>query len=709
MNAQSPKGATVRVHFAGLEHGADPPSIAVFSVDATGKALKRIGAVEGGKLEVAADWHDLGIVALGPNRDPAEVPLECLVPFRIDTILEHWKEHGLILGPELWGKFFWEFVCVSGTAHKCRPWWWDRFPSIDLRRSIALLGSLGPVEPLPIFPYRCLPLCDGIVEVFVRECCCRRPIWPDLLDRLREIIHVIPLPNPPIPWPPGPGPDPTPPLARRLVIQRSAGPVPDSGPSERLYNVYRTLSTLSQVEAEAYVEKHPFLWGFLCTCTARKVGETPLQPGGRISLCFLRPRGLRPVGTVCHRSFAVRIRQLIQGQWVTVYDGPAAHDWFSEGEEIDVSTWNWRAQVCGSGPGTPPPGGALPFVLLEYVTGTGSRHFNFPTQNGVSQVAPLAANSGLFGTGYASDCPWGGSLGLRLWFSPGLEPIARYYRLTVAPVSDAGTVSGPPTILDAPVSWQRFVNVGGNWAVASELLSADPTTVNGEVGLAKIPYWSGGKYWLAGQYHQLWNTALFAHGKYLLSVEVFDAAGAQIKPNGATGPGTAAAFQFRRWTDPLATGNVPFADLAHVLWTDNEPVHGKIEDIRRNGFQNTAECQFITGPADTLISIGFRAYHPRGVSDPTNTFLASYALTWARGLGGPTGTLETGTSDVGEPPAPAHPSNAESVGTLLGAHPAQQRCTFATHLHVVAKHWNGGSRLQAYDYHETASFALSLP
>jgi hypothetical protein len=94
----------------------------------------------------------------------------------------------------------------------------------------------------------------------------------------------------------------------------------------------------------------------------------------------------------------------------------------------------------------------------------------------------------------------------------------------------------------------------------------------------------------------------------------------------------------------------------------------------------------------------------------TNSFMRAYSITWQRGLNGPTGTIETGTADQGE--LAVEPSNTLDIAFLLGAfpplHPAHTRCTFSVHLHVDAKHHNGGSFIDAYDYRETAAFALQL-
>jgi hypothetical protein len=607
----------------------------------------------------------------------------------------------------------------------------------------------------PIFPAFCVPLCDGIVEVYERICCCRR-IWiPDILDRLREILDIIPIPLPdPIPWPwpdpgpwPGPGPDPGPyrgmglgqmasarapsfgaerlsPLTGGIRQQatrlraRIARRIPEAAtaPTERLYNDYVALASLHPAQAEAYVLARPYLLGLICTCSQWKVGEIPLQPGGYFEFCYRTLRGLKVYGTTCHRTFAFKVRQRINGSWVTVYDGVAAHDYFAEDENADLRSWDWRANICGSGPGDPPPtDGPLPFVMLEYVGSQGTHHFNFPAQTAMSQVGPLAGNSGTYTTGYAPDCPWGSSLGLRLWVHPDMQPIATYYRLSVVPVSDSGIPTGAPTILDGTVAWQRYVFVGGDWVTTSESLNAIPATVGGQLGLIRIPYWSGGNFWLSSQYHQVWHTPLSLDGRYLLVLELFDGTGARIKPNSAPAaePGAARAFQFRRWRfgDPSSTDNVPFSDASHVFWADNTKVVGDIADVRQDHTPSTAECQFLSGAGSSEISIGFRAYHVHGVLDPTNTFMASYSLTWQRGLNGPSGWFASGTADVGE--SGVQESNPQTISQLLGAYPphfpAHTRCTFSVHLHVVAKHFTGSGRIDWYDYHETASFAVSLP
>jgi hypothetical protein len=296
-----------------------------------------------------------------------------------------------------------------------------------------------------------------------------------------------------------------------------------------------------------------------------------------------------------------------------------------------------------------------------------------------------------------------------------LEPIVKYYRLKVSAVSDAGLPVGTPAVLNDSVTWDKLVDIPGDIIRVPETLG--PVSVGAENDLFHVPYWSSPNHrYLSGQFHQVWNTAqsLFPDGKYLLIIEVFDAAGNRIKPNGAAGPGTPQNFQFRRWSSASDTDPVPFADAAHVFWVDNTPVGGDVFDLRKNGVPNTEECQFMSGNAGTTFAIGFRAYHVHGVdhagNGDANSFMWHYAITWQRGLNGATGALGPAPSggnnhtDVGETGG-AVSSGTETFANLLGGH---SKCTFSVTLHVYAKHFTGGGRIQSYDYGETASFALEI-
>ena len=564
----------------------------------------------------------------------------------------------------------------------------------------------------------------------------------------------------PQPLPPGPRPDidmvalnpqPLPPAelftnVRRKARNVSAAKTFDPGKtyvSERLYQDYRALRAMPRAHAQAFIQARPYLYAYYCHCTMKKVGEVVIQPNGEFDFCYWRPREFYHIHPHhhhhCHTSYAYRVKQLINGVWTVVYDGVAGQDYYGQGERAEITTTSPKARPCGEGPPPPHEGDGTPFVILQNVTGGSTLHFNFPTQTDVSKVAALAPNSGLYDWSATEakkkDCPWATTLGLRLWSSPLLKDIVVYYRLKVAKVNASGQPVGDFQTLTAPVSWQRYDGT----QKATESLAALPSDVGGQVGLYKFPYEGDGKNWFWVDYHQSWNTALFdpdgsdpaeniQDGKFMLVLEVFGPNGVRIRPNssadtkadGTPVDGAKRPFQFRRWTNAVDTANVPFADCAHIFWVNNRSVVANIEYLRNTGTENTGECQFMSGTTGSTFSVGFRAYHADGVttaSSPggdTNSFMRDFAITWQRGLNGPSDTLDSGTTDRGET-AIAH-SAALSFGYLLGAFTVDgevmgphTRCSFSVHLRANGKHHNGGGFLDGYfSASETASFALQM-
>lgn len=715
--------AGLPVTFVGLEDGKTAPQFAAYQVDAAGQPLKKVGGFDGKVLQ----FDDaINVIAFGPDVENFKtLPKNALVTYRVPQMLDVWRKQGVVLARDIWDRFHPSFTCVSGTVSKCRPWFWDFLgdvlsaPMFELAQTARIKPINADLNPHIHFPFSCQPLCDAIVEIYARECCCHHVHIPDLLGRLRDILDVLPIPIPDLIPEPIPGPDPAPfmprlPRAKARAIQRSKVPVDlTAAPPETLYLDYLSLRALPVDAAQNYVLARPYLFPIFCHCSVRKVGETMLQPGGHFSFCYLNWPGYFHSHHHCTTTYAYKIKQRINGVWTVVYDGLSAHQYFSGGEPANVHVYNPQARTCADGPGDPPPNDGLPFVMLEHVGAHGTFHFNFPNQTGVSHMSGLNPSHGTYTTSYAPDCPWGGGLGLRLWFSPELESVVQYYRLKVVRVDDNGHAVGTPIVLDDTVTWDKFVDIPGDIVRAPEVLG--PMPVGAESNLFKVPYWSSPDHrYLSGQFHQVWNTdrSVFSDGKYMLILEVFDGAGNRIKPNGATGPGTARNFQFRRWASSADTDPVPYADLAHVMWIDNTPVGGDIVDLRLNHVANTAECQFLTGTGTSRFSIGLRAYHVHGVehagNGDDNSFMWKYGISWQRGLNGPTGTLGfapsggTNHTDVGET-GDAVESGDATFQSLLGSQP---KCTFSVTLHVAAKHFNGGSRVSSYDYWETASFAL---
>lgn len=715
------------VTFVGLKENEQAPRFAAYLLDAAGRPARKLSSNEGNLLKV--DFGEAKTVALGPDvEDFSELPTESLTRYRVAEISELWRKQGIVLPDDTWNRFHFRYVCVSGSVRKCRPWYWDLVedarltPIFPIQQVTRIKPITAELQPHLLFPLSCHPVCEGIVEVYERECCCFHVHIPSLLERLRDILEVLPIPIPdPIPDPipgPYPGPDPgpfTPRVLRaktRLLQQRKTPADFSQIPPENLYEDYLALRTMPADAARLYVLERPYLYPIHCRCSVRKVGQTLVQAGGHFDFCYRRG----PLRRQCVLTYAYKVKQLINGTWRVIYDGLAAHQYFSAGEPANIRSYDPQARVCADGPGEPPPHGGVPFVMLEHIGSYGTFHFNFPAQTGVSQVGALAADDGTYTTSYAPDCPWGGALGLRLWFSPELEPIVKYYRLTVYAVNNSGSPVGAPMVLDNSVTWDKLVDVPGDVVRVSETLG--PNVVGTENNLFKVPYWSSPDHrYLSGQFHQVWNTAQsqFPDGKYMLIIEVFDAGGNRIKPTGATGPGTAQNFQFRRWASATDTDPVPFADAAHIFWVDNTPVGGDIVDLRKSNTPNTAECQFMSGAATDTFAIGFRAFHINGVEDTgtnsdDNSFMWHYNIAWQRGLNGSTGTLGfapsggTNHTDVGED-GTAVPSGSETFANMLGTN---IKCTFSVTLHVYAKHFTGGGRIERYDYQETASFALEI-
>src|SRR3546814_13089945 len=75
-------------------------------------------------------------------------------------------------------------------------------------------------------------------------------------------------------------------------------------------------------------------------------------------------------------TYAYKIRQLVNGVLTVVYDGLAAHEYFSAGAPANIRTYNPQARVCAAGPGDPPPNDGTAFVMLAHIGRYGPFHFN---------------------------------------------------------------------------------------------------------------------------------------------------------------------------------------------------------------------------------------------------------------------------------------------------------------------------------------------
>jgi hypothetical protein len=303
----------------------------------------------------------------------------------------------------------------------------------------------------------------------------------------------------------------------------------------------------------------------------------------------------------------------------------------------------------------------------------------------------------------------GGAVALQYHFTEPMRPAgAAYFRIQVAKADGSGNPVGSWTVL-APMTWSTWKL---NTATPG-LIALGPHSAGTENNLSKIPYDTGdplgpNEEWQDGQYHGIIPTSDLDNDRYLVMIEVFNAAGARLKPAAAPGPeaGTVASFTFRRWNVPSSTVAVPFAALTHLMWWDNRNAVADIVDIRLSGTPSSDQCQFLEGGPGATVEIGYRAYHPQ---PGTPSFLHFHSLILTRGLNGPSWQVANLPGDeVGEG-GPPHTSVAKTLAELLGDEPpGQQKCAFAVILRSHVKTTNGAGTLTNLDAGEPAAFAAAI-
>lgn len=701
------------------------PRLQVIVRGADGKQLAAAAVDQDGSFSLPARARDEAARAyIGPaDLDPAEVP-DRFVAYRLGDL-----ERQLELGPlpipiDRWFPW-WRWTCVSGSVRRCFPFrHWLSEIAVDAgvkQATISRFGASGAgvgtgvsvLSPLlpesVIFPWRCGTVCQGVVEVYRRVCCCSPPIVlepPDLPIEWEEPPIPIPEPWPPIPepdppfppFPPGPGPDPAPFDALDAVATGGALDV-------RKLNARRDAVLARGLSGRAYAEflrLRPWLW---CTCGgATKVAQGLVADDGTFSVCW---RGWPPFVTrsACRVEYAYKVTQPIGpgGLSVTIYDGVAAGQWFDPGDTPTLTSYSPWARTCVGDPEIPGTGDAI--VLLHEIGATEAYRLSTPAQDSPDSVSAPTASSGLLDAS-TTDGPWvnrplGGGLGLRYFFSAGMKGIgARFFRVQV---SRANATTGDPvggwTTVPVP-TWTSWRWTGSAWVRNSRALGPNAD------GLYVIPYEDVDllaplEEWDPDQYHAVLDSTGLPDGRHLIRIEVFDNAGNQVKPTGATGPGTARAFRFGLWRIPAGPpDDVPFSALTHLLWSDNRPAVAQISAIRLGAVPSSATCQFLEGSAGDGVSFDIRAYHP---NPGTPQFLMDHSLWVQKGLGGPiTNYIVDAFGEVGEPPGGPSTSPSRTLGTLLGS---DMKCAFAVRLTARVKTTNGAGRLTELDDDETAAFA----
>jgi len=191
----------LKLRFADAKPQEQAPNIALYLLDISGLIRRKVGSSKEGRIDIESELvkQGRGVVALGPDvDDPEQIPRESMLRPRLEDQLSSWRKTELIEIPRYWWTRWLLFsVCVSGRVRKCLPILYENFDPVFLERFAF------PMIPWPRRPF-CFPICNGVLEIYERRCCCRPPIvidLPSIIEKLKHevIVHRIPHPPPPPP------------------------------------------------------------------------------------------------------------------------------------------------------------------------------------------------------------------------------------------------------------------------------------------------------------------------------------------------------------------------------------------------------------------------------------------------------------------------------------------------------------------------------
>jgi hypothetical protein len=718
-NKQKNSADQGRIRLADAEPEHDVSKLAVFVLDGAGKVLASAPVDKDGQFKVSTDVRGAQRVAIAEAPAKGDEPdLTNAIEFHAGDFAQRLVTNGeLVVPKDRWSAIYQVLHCVSGNVRKCWPrYYFDEVRAFSDASFSTKLGStalgpnvadIGPAEfartEISPFFQRCAPICNALVRVFRRVCCCRPWIYHDprldlLKLRLREIIPVVP-------WPPGPGPDPSPlrraaqPLAEspQFFAMRSDSGALDPELVANAAADLKALETLPAAETLSYVWARPYLAYLLCSCgPAVEMGQDFVNPDGTFSVCWYGPLIFLLPG--CHFQYAFKVTQVINGQNVTIYDGVSSGAWFDQQSGITLTTRDWRAVTCHTDPSPVDVGGA--YVMLQDIGNTNAYRLSTPNADGAFSVGVPAIHSGLLdadnivnSTNTGANRNLGGTLNLRIHFSnvsgASMKALgATHYRVTVTQADSSGDPTGGQTQYDSVLHW-LYYQVDAAHLVTVESEKLGPFTIgagaSARTNVYKIPY-SDDHDWQDGQWHSFINTTQFADDRYLITIEVFKADGTRLRPNGAPalGDGTeaTAGFQFLQWkeeTGPTSTHSVPFAALTNLMWWDNRPPVSELISLSGSGGSG-ADCQFLSGHATDTLAVTVKAYHPNPL------FIAGRSLVAYRGIHDTVGNAFVLPPVNFAAPTADVTSDPKTLASLLGP---TTKCSFALVMATWAKTTNG--------------------
>lgn len=661
--------------FRDLDSSTETGPLTIYALDAAGKVVSTAPVSEKGDFDLTPDAVTKAArVVIARTPEGSDAPdLKNAVAFHPSEIAERLRGREAIeLGPSHAGILFPIYRCADGSVRHCWPYLLalkslqaDLTKSAKFRAGAAasITESLRPsanavfdiAKLTPTILPRCRPVCDGVVEVWRRFCCCSPWVYLDsrfelLRDRLREIVVQIPKWRGPIPEP-----DPSP-LVEAIEASGTVNPVLTSAAAD-----LDALSTLQPAEQLVYVNARPYLHYLICSCNApQKVAQGYIRPDGTFRICFPTPGYL---AFPCYFQYSFVVKQTINGQVVTIYNGVAANNWTSDLTGVDLVSYHPRAINCRQDD-DPVDGDA---VYLQDIGLTPAWKLGKPA-GGINPAGPYAPifTHGLINPGGVGGSPanrnLGGSLRLRYFISNNIVSIAKFFRIGYVA---AGSLGATPTYLPAET-----------WLYQSgfDVIPYPLNTLRPDMSEIPFPELIGGKPWQSGQYHGTFNTNGLTEGLYVLILELFDAAGNPVS----------AGVQFANWNVPDHVDPAPFNKLLTPVYIDNRGCYGDIIDVTAPASTGSdPDCLYLSGPASQNVAIRYVA----GFPDPN--FLWYYTLWTHRGLSGPNVTLITSSVNT-----PLPDTNVTStIGAMLGDH---VRCAFAANLDVYAKTTDGIYDLTAH-------------
>jgi len=407
-----------------------------------------------------------------------------------------------------------------------------------------------------------------------------------------------------------------------------------------------------------------------------------------------------------------RVKQEIGGAEKVIYARypiPCHTYWnHPSGVPVHLMVTHPEAVSCFGGPGLDPEDlWIAPLDVGEYellrIYGTGAG--NDPVKIGLYES---------IGSGY-QDGPFGGTIGLRIWFSPKLlDAGAEYYRIKYR---SNGT--GPWTALNDEITWY-YVNPSPPPIFEKYPLGPDDP----ENPFFKIPpdyNWVK----IGHMVHGYLNTSEVPNGFVEFKVEIYD--GSKNRLNPASFPiawklrddlNDPTSYVDAATINPALVGSDPedpgFETFVFKLRIDNRPCDATIDAPTISGVTADPNCGMLEYGVGDNVYVVFHANHP-ATYEPSNFSFARFKFEMKRGNNRVTNA---------PPPDQEDPAVGEitlaSVGVYTGdgngnfdnsflVNHLLEGCTvaaFAESLHVWAKAFNGWRRLSEYDDYNFRAFGL---